>query len=136
MNIVWSQLKQRLSHRPDSEHGQAFVRLLMLVVVLGYLLTVVAGRPGIARALELSLLFLVVEFAVSFLIIGWIMARPAMSYPRRVLGMIADYSLMGVGMHLLGDLLAPMYVILLWVTVGNGLRYGHTFSTARSVSRS
>ena len=127
MNIAWYQLKQRLSQRADSEHQQAFVRLLMLVVVLGYLLTVVAGRPGIARALELSLLFLVVEFAVSFLIIGWIMARPAMSYPRRVLGMIADYSLMGVGMHLLGDLLAPMYVILLWVTVGNGLRYGPHF---------
>ena len=127
MQALLPSLKDRLAGRPDSEHQQAFVRLFMLVVVLGYLLTVVAGRPGIARALELSLLFLVVEFAVSFLIIGWIMARPAMSYPRRVLGMIADYSLMGVGMHLLGDLLASMYILLLWVTIGNGLRYGPHF---------
>src|SRR3546814_19877149 len=38
--------------------------------------------------------------------------------------MAADYSLMGVGMYLIGDLLSPLYVIVLWVTVGNGLRYG------------
>src|SRR3546814_17352006 len=54
-------------------------------------------------------------------------ARPGVSYPRRVVGMAADYSLMGVGMYLIGDLLSPLYVIVLWVTVGNGLRYGPRF---------
>jgi two-component system sensor histidine kinase RpfC len=34
---------------------------------------------------------------------------------------------MGVGMYLIGDLLSPLYVIVLWVTVGNGLRYGPRF---------
>ena len=47
--------------------------------------------------------------------------------------MIADYSLMGVGMVLLGELLAPMYVVLMWVTVGNGLRYGPRFLYAAIV---
>ena len=120
-------LKQRLASRPDSEHQQALVRLFMLVVVLVYLLAVVAGRPEFARPLQLSLRFLCIEFAISLLIVGWLLARPAASRPRRILGMVADYSLMGVGMYLLGELLAPLYVVLLWVTVGNGLRYGPRF---------
>lgn len=117
-------VRQRLANRPDSEHGQALVRLAMLVVVVAYLLIVVSGRPEVERELRLSLQFLAVEFAVCFLILGWLLARPGVSYPRRVLGMLADYSLMGVGLYLLGDLLAWMYVVIMWVTVGNGLRFG------------
>ncbi|MFC7300174.1 ATP-binding protein [Cognatiluteimonas weifangensis] len=127
MTPVLSLLAARLSNRPDSEHQQALVRLVMLGVVLAYLAGVVEGRPGVAAPLRLSLLFLALEFVVAFSILGWILARPGISMPRRVLGMIADYSLMGVGMVLLGELLAPMYVILMWVTVGNGLRFGSRF---------
>src|SRR3546814_43938 len=41
--------------------------------------------------------------------------------------MAADYRLMCVGLYLIGELLSPLYVIVLWVTVGNGLRYGPRF---------
>jgi two-component system sensor histidine kinase RpfC len=117
-------VRSRLANRPDSEHGQAFVRLMMLVLVAAYLQVVVSGRPEVEQALRMSQQLLAVEFAVAFLIVGWLLARPGVSYPRRVLGMIADYSLMGVGLYLLGDLLAWMYVVIMWVTVGNGLRFG------------
>ena len=120
-------LRHRMSLRPDSEHGQAAVRVAMLAVVLAYLLIVVAGRPEVAVPLRISLQFLAVEFVVAFGILGWIVYQPGVSPSRRVLGMVADYSLMGVGMVLLGELLAPMYVVLMWVTVGNGLRYGPRF---------
>ncbi len=120
-------LRARLAHRTDSEHGQAFVRLAMLCVVLGYLLAVVDGKPGYAQPLSLSLAFLSLEFVVALTIIGWLLWKPRASNPRRVLGMLSDYSLMGVGLHLLGEYGAPLYVILLWVTVGNGLRYGPGF---------
>lgn len=120
-------LAARFANRPDSEHGQAFTRLAMLVVVLAYLQLVVKGHPGVERGLALSQLFLGLEFVVAIGILAWIAARPGISYPRRVLGMIADYSLMGVGMFLIGDLLSPLYVIVLWVTIGNGLRYGPRF---------
>jgi two-component system sensor histidine kinase RpfC len=127
MNALIARLAQRLSNRPDSEHQQAIIRLVMLAVIGAYLQGVVTGRPGIAQPLRLSMMFLAVEFVVALAILGWIVARPGMSAPRRVLGMIADYSLMGVGMVLLGELLAPLYVVLMWVTVGNGLRYGPRF---------
>ena len=120
--LTWA--RRRLANRPDTEHGQALVRLAMLVLVGVYLQLVVSGRPEVAQALRLSQQLLAVEFGVALLILGWLLARPGVSYPRRVLGMIADYALMGVGMYLLGDLLAWMYVVIMWVTVGNGLRYG------------
>jgi len=120
-------LVARFANRPDSEHGQAITRLAMLVVVLAYLQFVVKGHPGVERGLALSQLFLGLEFVVAIGIVAWIAAQPGVSYPRRMVGMIADYSLMGVGMYLIGDLLSPLYVIVLWVTVGNGLRYGPRF---------
>jgi two-component system sensor histidine kinase RpfC len=123
----------RFSRRPDSEHQQALVRLIVLAVVVAYLEGMVRGRPEAMESLRLSLQFLAFEFMVALGIVAWLLARPGVSYTRRVLGMIADYSLMGVGMVLLGELLAPMYVVLLWVTVGNGLRYGPRFLYAAIV---
>ena len=124
MSALLSKVKRQFAGRPDSEHQQALVRLIMLVIVLIYVVLVATVRPEVARASQLSLRFLGLAFSVSLFIIGWITARPATSHPRRLLGMCVDYSLMGVGMYLLGQLLAPMYVIILWVTIGNGLRYG------------
>jgi len=124
MNAVLGWLRTRLADRPDSEHGQATVRMAMLVVIYGYLQVFVAGKPEVAEALWMSEAYLAIEFAVAAGIFGWLLWRPGVSHPRRVLGMVADYSLMGVGLFLLGDLLAWLYVVILWVTVGNGLRFG------------
>ena len=120
-------LKSRFTNRPDSEHGQAITRLAMLVVVVAYLQFVVKGHPGVERGLAISQAVLGAEFLVAIGILVWLFMRPGVSYPRRVVGMLADYSMMGVGMYLIGDLLSPLYVIVLWVTVGNGLRYGPRF---------
>ncbi|KPN20368.1 hypothetical protein AO715_10845 [Xanthomonas sp. Mitacek01] len=124
MNAVIGWLRARLADRPDSEHGQATVRLVMLVVIYAYLQIFVGGKPDVARALWLSEAYLAIEFTVAAGIVGWLLWRPGVSHPRRVLGMVADYSLMGVGLFLLGDLLAWLYVVIMWVTVGNGLRFG------------
>ncbi len=124
MNAAFGWLRARLSDRHDSEHGQATVRLVMLVVIYAYLQLFVGGKPEVARALWLSEAYLAIEYAVALGIFVWLLWRPGVSHPRRVLGMVADYSLMGVGLFLLGDLLAWLYVVIMWVTVGNGLRFG------------
>ncbi|MFC4727613.1 ATP-binding protein [Coralloluteibacterium thermophilus] len=120
-------LVARFRGRPDSEHEQALVRLVILGLVLTYLLVVVAGTPEVAEPLRISLGFLSVAFVVAVSILVSIALHPGVSYVRRVVGMISDYSLMGVGMVLIGDMLAPLYVVILWVTVGNGLRFGTRF---------
>ena len=40
---------------------------------------------------------------------------------------VADYGSMGLAMIRMGEPLAWVYVILMWVTVGNGLRYGNRY---------
>ncbi len=123
MNSV-SWMQSRLAGRPDSEHQQAFVRIVILTLVAGYLWFAIRPQGDVVREFQLSFAFLGVEFAIGLSIIIWMLVRPAPSNPRRLLGMMADYSLMGIGMYLLGEMLAPLYVLLMWVTIGNGLRYG------------
>lgn len=119
----------RLSQRPDSEHGQALVRIAVLSVVLLYLLLrpVHGGDFVIRTAYVLVLQMVAVGFSVGAFLIGWILLRPGVSHLRRAIGMVSDYGLMAAAMIQLGEPLAWVYVIILWVTIGNGLRFGNRY---------
>ncbi|MDI9240057.1 ATP-binding protein [Lysobacter sp. LF1] len=127
MKEVLGKLQKVLSRRSDSEHGQAFVRLAVLSVVLIYML--VRGASGALPSHQYSNVLLMVEtgFAVGAVLIAWILWRPAKSHVRRIIGMISDYGLMAAAMIHIGEPLAWVYVILMWVTIGNGLRYGNGY---------
>ena len=119
-------LGRRFSQRPDSEHGQALVRLVVLTVVLGYLL--VRGPDGEQDTEYRDVLAMVATgFVVGVGIMLGIVMRPGVSHWRRAIGMVSDYGLMAAAMIRLGEPLAWVYVILMWVTVGNGLRYGNRY---------
>jgi two-component system, sensor histidine kinase RpfC len=121
-------IRRRLSHRPDSEHEQALVRIAVLFVVLVYLLIdPVTGQGEAAREYRVVLGMVAVGFAVGSGLIISILARPGVSHARRVVGMVSDYGLMGAAMIVLGEPLAWVYVLVMWVTVGNGLRYGNRY---------
>ncbi|MFZ7094797.1 ATP-binding protein [Luteimonas dalianensis] len=126
MSALIARLKLRLAHRPDSEHSQATVRLGVISVVLCFLLwSDMAGhRPP---AYEAVLLMVLMGFIVGIGLLAGILARPGVSHVRRVIGMVADYGLMAAAMSIMGGPLAWLYVIIMWVTVGNGLRYGSRY---------
>ncbi|NUS59414.1 MAG: hybrid sensor histidine kinase/response regulator, partial [Lysobacter sp.] len=92
-----AELRQRLSNRPDSEHGQAIVRLAVLSVVLAYLLVRGPGGEPLAEYRDV-LLMVFTGFAVGLGIVVSIVSRPGVSHPRRILGMVSDYGLMGLAM--------------------------------------
>ncbi|KGQ19060.1 Sensory/regulatory protein rpfC [Lysobacter dokdonensis DS-58] len=119
-------LRQRFANRPDSEHGQALVRLAVLSVVLVYLLVRGPGNEPWAEYRDV-LLMVFTGFAVGLGIVLSIIARPGVSHLRRIVGMVSDYGLMGLAMIRMGEPLAWVYVILMWVTVGNGLRFGNRY---------
>ncbi len=127
MSPVLANLRARFSNRPDSEHGQAFVRMAILLVVLVYLCGVgtVAGFQD--PDLRTVLLYVLIESLVGIGILVAIARQPGVSRGRRIVGMVADYTMMGAAMHLMGAHLAPVYVVYLWVTIGNGLRFGPRF---------
>lgn len=122
----------RLSRRPDSEHKQVAVRIVITALFCGYLGWQVGGgdRDG---ALFLTWLILLGELLVSFVLLIGILAQPGVSHVRRWIGMIADYFALAAVMHLQGDTASPLYSVYLWVTIGNGLRYGPRYLYAATL---
>lgn len=127
MSTVIAWVRTRLANRPDSEHGQALVRLAIFLAVMTYMLlgAILGGlEQNVSRtALAMS----TVGVIIGTVLFCWILWSPGKSNVRRVIGMVADYGLMATAMALMGEPLAWLYVIMMWVTVGNGLRYGNRF---------
>jgi two-component system sensor histidine kinase RpfC len=79
------------------------------------------------------LLVMLAESVVGIGLVAMIAIRPAPSHLRRWIGMLADYGTLTALMVLSPVALAPLYVIILWVTIGNGLRYGGRYLLVASV---
>lgn len=116
-------LRSRLRGRADSEHAQVFVRIAITALFSAYLGWEVSdGNHN--PALFATWLILIGELAGALGLLGAILASPAPSDIRRWIGMLLDYSAMGGVMYLQGESASPLYAIYLWVTIGNGMRYG------------
>ncbi|MEW6331843.1 MAG: GGDEF domain-containing protein, partial [Pseudomonadota bacterium] len=114
---------ERLAGRSDSEHIQALVRIAIAGVGLLYVAFISAhGKLDAGQKHGLYLIFFV--FLVSLGIFALIVARPQTSPPRRIMAMIFDYSMMSYFMYIMEDIGILFFPVYLWVTIGNGLRYG------------
>ncbi|MEB1527908.1 ATP-binding protein [Xanthomonas sp. WHRI 7945] len=124
----------RLRQRSDTEHGQTLIRVGIFVGVIVCMM--VAEKLGyLAPDVYLtSVLMSGVGVLVGLALFAAILARPEKSNARRIVGMVTDYGLMTVAMILQGEPLAWLYVIIMWVTVGNGLRYGNRYLIGAVVS--
>lgn len=125
LNLSRYPLIARLRSRPDSEHEQAAVRLAVITVVLAYML--VSNHFTVGPDSNAVLLMVATGFVVGCGLLAAIFLWPGVSHSRRVIGMLSDYGLMGAAMLHVGEPLAWFYIILMWVTVGNGLRYGNNY---------
>lgn len=123
-------LFERFRKRADSEHEQAMVRLVIASLILAYLwgLSHVGGSQG--EDVQPMLLVMLAETVVGIGLVAMIMIRPSVSHGRRWTGMFADYGTLTALMLLSPVALAPLYVIVLWVTIGNGLRFGRNYLVA------
>ncbi|MBV6845736.1 response regulator [Xanthomonas campestris pv. paulliniae] len=127
MSGMLRDVRSRLALRQDSEHGQALIRIAMVALILVYEV-LFAGR----WALPATQVFYVISLtllsqALALVIFVWIVLRPQRSHPRRIVGMLADYGLMSMAMSAIGEPMACIYVVVMWVTVGNGLRFGNRY---------
>lgn len=127
-----ARLKQRLSGRPDSEHGQVLVRIVITALFSIYL----SGQLGSADSSSGTYaiwLILVAELLLSLALLVGILLQPRVSHVRRWIGMLADYAAIGAVMCIGGEPVTPLYSVYLWVTIGNGLRYGTRYLYAATV---
>lgn len=118
-----SSLRERLVQRSDSEHAQALIRIVICGIGWLYVFFVnVSGKfpAGQWYLLFLASFFVLTAIGVFMLIVIW----PQVSPPRRLLGMVLDFSATSYFMYVMEDKGILFFPIYLWVTVGNGLRYG------------
>ncbi len=127
MAALLQQLKDRLAVRRDNEHGQAVVRITLISLILFYVM-LPPVRASIPQAKYDGVVAIVLTgLVLAWLLLAWMMSRPTRSDTRRIIGMLADYGLMAAGMVQMGEPLSWVYVVVMWVTVGNGLRFGHRY---------
>ena len=119
--LAWVRL--RLRGRADSEHAQVFVRIAITLLFSAYLGWKV-GWGDHSPGLFSTWLILLGELALSIGLLAAILVAPRPSRLRRWLGMLADYAAIGGVMYLQGESASPLYAAYLWVSIGNGMRYG------------
>ncbi|CAN5137121.1 ATP-binding protein [soil metagenome] len=120
-------IRLRFRNRLDSEHEQALVRLVIAVLILAYLSGLHWFDSGSAGGVGPMMLVMLTESLIGLGLVASILIRTEISPMRRWVGMLADYGTLTALMVLSPVELAPLYVIILWVTIGNGLRYGGTY---------
>ncbi len=109
-------IKARLTDRPDSEHEQAFVRVVAVAIVAVYFL-LWGNRPVFLLASS--------YLVVSVFIFAWIIWHPGISKYRRIAGIIGDIGITTAGLIASGgEVGTPLILVYLWVITGNGFRYG------------
>ena len=122
-----SWIKTLLANRPDSEHGQTSIRVIIFTGVILYMIGAALYGSLPSDVYVWSATMSGVGAGVGLALLIGILIKPGKSHTRRIIGMVTDYGLMTVAMVLKGEPLAWLYVILMWVTVGNGLRYGNRY---------
>ncbi len=132
--IAW--LAKRLGNRQDSEHEQALIRVVMGVLTIFYCVSYIVLTDltppypdEIISSIKIASVF---TFFSSFIFIH-ILIDPGKSVIRRSLGITLDLSLITLALILGGSFAAFWYPIYLWVTFGNGFRFGETYLFASTV---
>ncbi len=117
-------IRDRLKRTGDSEPEQAMVR-----VFIGLLLLAFFGLPSVALVGHEEVpqwIILGATLAAGGLLLA-IYAYPKPSPLRRILGILLDMSALSVLMGLTDGSHVALFVFYLWVTLGNGFRYGFPY---------
>jgi two-component system sensor histidine kinase RpfC len=111
----------------STEQEQAALRIIFPISFLGFL---ISNKPSIEE--DLQLWSTVVFFILSFLGFASVLLASALisnkeSNTRRVIGIFGDIGALSILLNLTGAVGAPWFGIYLWVTLGNGFRYGEKY---------
>jgi len=108
--------RARLSNRPDSEHEQAFIRIVAVTIVALYFYFW-SNQPVFLLASS--------YLTISVMIFAWVVLFPGINKWRRLTGILGDIGVTTIGMILSGgEVGTPLILVYLWVITGNGFRYG------------
>jgi two-component system sensor histidine kinase RpfC len=115
-------LHERIRARPDTEFQQALIRFIIGVIAYLYFSSSwIAHTDFISSSIHFIALFFI--STASLILASTLMSLRA-SPRRRLFGAIVDFSTATFMMLIGGETSAPLVGLYLWVTLGNGFRYG------------
>jgi diguanylate cyclase (GGDEF)-like protein len=131
---LFATIRERLAGRPDSEHIQALVRIA--IGSIGSIYVFLVYTSGKLSSSQHHMLFVATCFVLAAIgILLLIIIRPQASPFRRLVGMMLDFSATSYFMYVMEDMGILFFAVYLWVTIGNGLRYGARYLfTAMTIS--
>ncbi|MGE5319592.1 MAG: ATP-binding protein [Hyphomicrobiaceae bacterium] len=115
-------LQNLIQARPDTEFQQALIRLCIVVGFYLYFSLDWKGNSS-AMAEQVNFLGLTLTFISLSLLIGSLV-DPGVSVTRRGIGMLHDFTVATYMLAISNEAGAPVVATYLWVTLGNGFRYG------------
>ena len=120
-------LKAVIASAPQPELEQAILRVAIFGFILAYLFWY-ALRDGVIEPAEYEFLAVASGFlAFSVLLTLLILAAPHISVPCRFIGMIGDNAVATYFLSQMGESGAAILFVYLFITFGNGFRYGRLY---------
>lgn len=117
----------------NNELDQANLRVIVACCALVYM-TVLGFLPGSSPAPYLPVIYYIVTFVLVSIGLRQAIARWPGNYPwRRVLGMVHDYTGACFGLVVGGEAALPIYAVMVWVNLGNGMRFGSRYLAIATV---
>lgn len=138
-NSFWDNLssaRRWIKSHPNTEVEQGIVRVVMISLILLYLSLMTHSVSTEAWVLQSGILLFSVHLLFGLGVLISFLFQPQRSTVRIFLGIIADISSFSMAMITTGEIGAPWWAGCLWITFGNGFRYGERylyFSAALSI---
>ncbi len=125
---LYRNLRGRVANREDAEHQQSAIRLAIVGVALFYFHSdYFAATSDNAQFVNLARWAASAAMVVTIGLCVALLISPEKSVVRRVLGMLHDVAAISTAMYLGEGAAAGVAAIYLWVTLGNGFRYGNVY---------
>jgi len=116
-----------------TERSQAIVRVVLVSVGVTYMTYGIFTHQVPEQYRWVIGLLCATITVASVLILAAVVRWKRMSHTRRIFGMAHDYIAITIAMTFGGETLMPLYSLLLWVTTGNGFRYGPRYHLAAAI---
>jgi two-component system, sensor histidine kinase RpfC len=125
--------RRRLKGRTDSEHEQAIVRIIIVGILALYYLILAWLHDFTDPRLGWGAIWAATYLAVSTGYVVMIIASPAASPARRLVAMVTDLGTLSILMYWGREAGTPLYLLYLWITFGNGFRYGNRYLASSAI---
>src|SRR5262249_36502814 len=103
------------------------VRIIIVAVLVTYYATLAWLHDFSEPRFAWGALWAAGYLLVSIVYVGLIVAEPGISPARRLTACVTDFATLAVLLHWGQEAGTPLYPIYLWVTLGNGFRYGNRY---------